>query len=98
MKPPLADAIGLCLRIQDIADEQIRTVARYPQPTTDEELESAKAEIDDLRKAVSDALAEDLGAEPEDYDATRQPVVDGGESLTLRWLHTYIAPTRSPGN
>lgn len=64
-------------------------MARYPQPTTDEELESAKAEIDDLRKAVSDALAEDLGAEPEDYDATRQPVVDGGESLTLRWLHTY---------
>lgn len=65
---------------------------------TDEELESAKAGIDDFRKAVRDALAEDLGGEPEDYDATRQPVADGGELLTLRWLHTYIAPTRSPGN
>jgi len=73
-------------------------VARDLQPITDEELESAKAEIDGLHKAVRDALAGNLGGEPEDYDATRQPVADGGEQLTLRRLHTYIALTRSPGN
>jgi hypothetical protein len=46
---------------------------------TDEELEAANSEIDDLRKTVRESLAEDVGGEPEDYDATRQPVVDVGE-------------------
>jgi len=46
---------------------------------TDEELEVAKAEIKELRQDVREALAEDLGGNPDDYDATRQPVADGGE-------------------
>ena len=45
---------------KSVTNKQIRTVARGPQPTTDEELESVKAEIDDLRKAVRDALPGDL--------------------------------------
>jgi len=31
------------------------------------------------REQVREDLAEDLGGDPEDYDATRQPVPDGGE-------------------
>jgi len=46
---------------------------------TDEELKTAKEEIDELREDVRDALAEDLGGNPDEYDATRQPVADGGE-------------------
>jgi hypothetical protein len=46
---------------------------------TDEDLKAAKAEIDELREDVREALAEDLGGDPEDYDATQQPVADGGE-------------------
>jgi hypothetical protein len=46
---------------------------------TDEELEAAKAELDELREDVREALAEDLSGTSEDYDATRQPVADGGE-------------------
>jgi len=46
---------------------------------TDEELETAKAEIEELREEVREALAEDLGGDPDDYDATRKPVADGGE-------------------
>jgi len=46
---------------------------------TDEELEAAKDEIDELREDVREALAEDLGGDPEEYDATQQSVADGGE-------------------
>lgn len=50
------------------------------EPMTDEEIEQAKAEIDELREDVREALAEDLGGEPDDYDATKQAVADGGEN------------------
>lgn len=46
---------------------------------TDDELEAAKDELGDLQEDVREALAEDLGGEPEDYDAREQPVTDGGE-------------------
>jgi hypothetical protein len=54
-------------------------MARDQQPMTDEDLEATKAEIDELREDVREALAEDLGGAPEEYDATQQPVADGGE-------------------
>ena len=53
-------------------------MARNQEPMTDEELAEAKESLDELREQVREDLAEDLGGEPEDYDATRQPVADGG--------------------
>lgn len=46
---------------------------------TDEELADATARLDDLREQVRGDLADDLGGDPEDYDATERPVPDGGE-------------------
>jgi hypothetical protein len=46
---------------------------------TEDELGKAKARLEDLRKQVREDLAEDLGGDPEDYDATRPAVPDGGE-------------------
>lgn len=45
---------------------------------TDEELAEAKARIEDLRERVREDLAADLGGDPEDYDASRHAVPDGG--------------------
>lgn len=46
---------------------------------TDEELAAAKTRLEELRERVQEDLAADLGGDPEDYDATRHPVPDGGE-------------------
>ena len=46
---------------------------------TDEELAEAKESLEELREQVREDLAEDLGGAPADYDATRQPVPDGGD-------------------
>lgn len=54
-------------------------MAREQHSMTDEDLEAAQAKIDELREDVRDALAEDLGGNPSDYDATQHPVADGGE-------------------
>ena len=44
-------------------------MARDQDPMTDEKLAEAKESLEELRED----LAEDLGGDPEDYDATRQP-------------------------
>lgn len=45
---------------------------------TDEELEEFQDEMEKQGEELRDALAEDLGGDPEDYRAGR-PVADGGE-------------------
>jgi len=52
---------------------------------SDEELEALREEMDEQREEIREALAEDLGGEPEDYDAEEylsdragEPVADGG--------------------
>ena len=54
-------------------------MARNQEPMTDEELAEAKENLEALREQVREDLAEDLGGPPEDYDATRQLVSDGGD-------------------
>lgn len=54
-------------------------MARDQEPMTDEELAEAKQRLEDLRERVRHDLAEDLGGDPDEYDATRRPVPDGGE-------------------
>ena len=54
-------------------------MARDQDPMTDEELAEAKESLEELREQVREDLAKDLGGDPEDYDATRQPVPGGGE-------------------
>lgn len=46
---------------------------------TDEELTEAQDRLEELREQVREDLAADLGGDPEDYDATRHPVPDGGD-------------------
>ena len=52
----------------------------------DEEVEALCKEMSEQREEIRGALAEDLGGEPEDYDAERylndragEPVADGAE-------------------
>jgi hypothetical protein len=45
---------------------------------TDDELERAKKEIEDLRGEVRQMLADELGGDPDDYRAGRV-AADGGE-------------------
>jgi len=61
-------------------------MAPNQDPVSDEELEELAEEMDTQREEVREALAEDLGGEPEDYDAGKylsdragEPVADGGE-------------------
>jgi hypothetical protein len=46
---------------------------------TDEELSAAKEEIHDTFADVREALAEELGGEPEDYKPAPRRATDGGE-------------------
>ncbi|MFB6172146.1 MAG: hypothetical protein ABEJ23_06405 [Haloarculaceae archaeon] len=53
---------------------------------SEEEIEALREEMDEQREDIREALAEDLGGEPEDYDAEEylndragEPVTDGGE-------------------
>jgi hypothetical protein len=61
-------------------------MAPNQDPVSDEELEELAEEMDAQREEVREALAEDLGGSPEDYDAEKylsdpagEPVADGGE-------------------
>jgi hypothetical protein len=61
-------------------------MARDQEPVSEEELRAFQEEMDDQREEIREALAEDLGWEPEDYDAEKylsdragEPVADGGE-------------------
>lgn len=44
---------------------------------TDDELEEFEDAMDEQAEALRDALAEDLGGDPDDY--RKHPVADGGE-------------------
>ena len=53
---------------------------------TDAEFEALREAMDDQRAEIREALAKDLGGEPEDYDAEAhlndragEPVADGGD-------------------
>jgi hypothetical protein len=53
---------------------------------SEDEIEALREEMDEQREDIRKALAEDLGGEPEDYDAETylndragDPVADGGE-------------------
>ena len=60
-------------------------MARDQEPVSEEEIQALQEEMDAQREEVREALAEDLGGEPEDYDAGKylsdragEPVADGG--------------------
>jgi hypothetical protein len=46
---------------------------------TDAEVEALREEMKDQREAIRVALAEELGGDPDEYRADRQPVADGGD-------------------
>jgi hypothetical protein len=46
---------------------------------TDEEIAELREAMDDQREEVREALADELGGDPEDYRADKTPVADGGE-------------------
>lgn len=55
-------------------------------PVTEDEIETLREEMAAQRREIREALAEDHGGDPEDYDAERylndradEPVADGGE-------------------
>ena len=56
-------------------------MARDQKPVSDEEFAAAKERLDELRERVREDLAEDLGGDPEDYNADTyhvdEPVTDG---------------------
>jgi hypothetical protein len=61
-------------------------MARDQEPVSEDEIESLREEMEEQREEIRKALAEDLGGEPEDYDAeeylnnrTGEPVADGGK-------------------
>ena len=61
-------------------------MARDQEPVTEEEIQALQDEMDGQREEIREALADDLGGEPEDYDVGNylsdragEPVADGGE-------------------
>lgn len=61
-------------------------MARDRDSISEEEVEALREEMDAQREEIREALAEDLGGDPEDYDAEEylndragEPVADGGE-------------------
>ena len=52
-------------------------MARDQEPMTPDELEAFKDAMDAQGEKLREALAEDLGGDPEDY--RKRPVADGGE-------------------
>jgi len=61
-------------------------MAQDQQPITDEELEKFQESMEEQAEELREALAEDLGGEPEDYTHERdsderegEAVADGGE-------------------
>jgi hypothetical protein len=45
----------------------------------DEEIAEFRDAMDEQREEVREALAEDLGGDPDDYRSDKHPVADGGE-------------------
>jgi hypothetical protein len=61
-------------------------MARNQEPVSEEEIDALREEMDEQREDIREALAEDLGGDPEDYDAEEylndragESVADGGE-------------------
>ncbi|PSQ17940.1 hypothetical protein BRD02_02000 [Halobacteriales archaeon QS_8_69_73] len=61
-------------------------MARNQEPVSEEEIKAIREEMDEQREEIRETLAEDLGGEPEDYDAEEylsnradEPMTDGGE-------------------
>lgn len=61
-------------------------MARDQEPVTEADIAELREEMAAQRDEIREALAEDLGGEPDDYDAARyfneresEPVADGGE-------------------
>jgi hypothetical protein len=61
-------------------------MARDQEPVSEDEIESLREEMLVQREEVREALAADLGGEPEEYDAAKylsdhlgEPVTDGGD-------------------
>ena len=52
-------------------------MAQDQAPMTDEELEEFEAAMEEQGEELREALAEDLGGDPDDYRT--RPVADGGE-------------------
>ncbi len=62
-------------------------MARDREPVSEDELDALREEMEDQRAAIREALAEDLGGDPDDYDAetylrdrASEPVADGGDT------------------
>jgi len=51
-------------------------MARDRQPMTDADIEALREKMDEQREEIREALAEDLGGDPEDYGAGEEPVSD----------------------
>lgn len=60
-------------------------MARDQEPITEAEIEAAKEEMREQQEEIRKQLAEDLGGDPEDYDASayfnRQAEEDEGEAV-----------------
>ena len=61
-------------------------MARNQNPVSEEEIDALREEMDEQREKIREALAKDLGGEPEDYDAEAylndragEPVADDGK-------------------
>jgi len=61
-------------------------MARNQGPVSEEEIQALRVEMDEQRQEIREALAKNLGGEPEDYDAEEylkdragEPVADSSE-------------------
>jgi hypothetical protein len=60
-------------------------MARDQKPVSDADIEALREEMAAQREAIRETLADDLGGEPDDYDArktvsgTDDPITDDGE-------------------
>lgn len=54
-------------------------MARDQEPITEEEFETFEAALEQQREELLEALAGDLGGEPDDYRVTDRPIADGSE-------------------
>ncbi len=54
-------------------------MARNQEPMNDEEIEAFENAMDEQGEDLREALANDLGGDPDDYRAGQTAVTDGGE-------------------
>ena len=78
-------------------------MARNQEPVSEDELKALREEMNEQREDIREALAEDLGGEPEDYDAEAclndragESVADGDESACFRRCTRPIPWTQQP--